>query len=223
MRDPVSFTAYAKGGSDEFTYSWILKGTSNNTLKTQPESDNSSFSYQFSDPGMATIECTIKDINSGKAKVFTNTFKVEIYPVNFAIFPNSFYILNASNTFKTFVHHGSGNFAYKWYLKNMSGKILSSSDNEEFATSFTEAGDMTLLCQVKDLKTNLITEVTRDFTVKVMNANLSYAYQQYMGNSADISVLITGGSENFTYSWKLIDATTNDIVKQYQGYGLCFA
>lgn len=126
-----------------------------------------------SDPGnvatqYAYIKNRLKSISDSKSKQI-QSFLYSYYNDNFSVsFPSrSSYAFNENLSTTCTVSGGSGSFSYLWTLKDGSGKVLytKNSPNSDLSISLSEAGNLQLICQVKDILTSKEAIYSSNFTV----------------------------------------------------------
>ena len=121
---------------------------------------------------------------------------------------------------------GSGNFGYKWYLKNSVGTVLQSvidAGSTQFNFTSAVTGTLTLQCDVIDYLTNSTVTITKQITcgyapiiATIITNGTTFTSNQVSGTGSitgTASMSINGGSGNFGYSWALYNSS-NSIIQR---------
>lgn len=123
--------------------------------------------------------------------------------------------LNLQTEFKAVTLGGSSNFTYIWSLKRGGTVISGTQNNNSFKALFTEEGQHTLTCIIKDNTTGSQVEQIKTFEVQYTEIQASIwpsiSNEYYVPDPASFSIRATGGSGKFNYSWILKDASDNIV------------
>jgi hypothetical protein len=117
-------------------------------------------------------------------------------------------------TFATNASGGSGNFTYKWTISNsnLNQVFNTSTGSLSVTTTSNHAPNFTMTCEVKDVETNEVITTTQQVSVTtnflpLSVSNISYTSgSTYVGKNMNYSVSVSGGSSNYTYSWRKINS-----------------
>ena len=185
------------GGSKDIRYEWSLKNGSS-ILNT---STSKSLSYNCSETGTLTLQCTVKDMYTGVTKTLSRNIHCYAYP--------SYTVTSGSKNYNyagvgtatiSDLKGGSGDFTYSWYLKNNSGVILANATNttNSFTYNCWQVGTFTIQCDVTDNITNQVT--TRTTTITCSPVVISSCRFSLLTGFSGISNVITSSGTTVSFS-----------------------
>ncbi|HLP04035.1 MAG TPA: RHS repeat domain-containing protein [Paludibacter sp.] len=199
----------ATGGSGNYIYNWSLKDAHGSLLASSNNSPSSSFNFTCPQAGAVVLQCVVSDISTGLSASQTHPMKCYTLPTASTYGTSPCYIVQGSGTGNSTVRAegGSGNFSYKWCLKNSGGSVLPVSQNTtdtQFDFILNAPGVYTTECVVTDNVTKK--SVTASNSIECGYPPLSISFSEetssYTNNvSAQIIATIVGGSGDFTLDW----------------------
>lgn len=109
--------------------------------------------------------------------------------------------------FNVQVEGGSGQYTYKWTLKDVAGNIIAESGDKAFSIIFPQLGEMRLECRVTDSGRNKTIETARTFKVipppplEASEISCSAKELRLNGKGVTFQIEAKEGSLNYTYNW----------------------
>jgi len=110
---------------------------------------------------------------------------------------------------------GSGSFSFSWYLYDPSDVLIQSnlnSSSPNFTFKSPVEGNHLVQCIITDIRTGQIVKPSKFITIRPL-LNVTITTQFYSGSYGRSSIVVTGGSGNYTYSWYLKDHSDNILSK----------
>jgi hypothetical protein len=206
------------GGSGTYSYSWALKNGTGAVL--QSSSSGNSFSYKCSQSGILTVACTVTDMVTKQTTTAEKDITCYTYPTAAVTTGASWCIIKGTGTASISPDNGSGNYSYRWALKNSSGSVLqSSTSGNNFNYTCSQSGILTVAGTVVDNVTGQTTTATKTITCYTYpTASATTGASWYMINGAGTaSVIASSGSGKYSYSWKLMNSSNTVLQSSNSG------
>lgn len=231
--DKINITASATGGSGSYTYKYVMKNAATGKLVTLKDY-NSSAVYTGSLVSKGTKEFIVYVKDSNGAETLSNTIKVIVEdekPLAAKLRVNGTtdnQILNAGKkvTLTAGVSGGTGNYTYKYVMKNMAtGAVITLKDystSTSYTGPLTTAGSKQFTMYVKDSKgtlvaSNTITVLVPKTLAAKLRVNGSTDNQTLAaGNKVTLTAGVSGGVAKYTY--KYVMKTTSGTVVTLKDY-----
>lgn len=220
VNDVSPFSVTKSGGTEQFACKWLIKKGNGEVLFQNDYSSSFYINHNFrhTDTGSAQITCFVKDANTGKIQTETRDFVIELEPFKYTIEVLDEYIFNSSKAFEAVVKRGSGDFSYDWSLKDISNSsnvvtILDKPNSgSKFQATFSRSGTIQLKCVIKDKVTGKTDTMVKDIMVKAFIPDIYISGPCAVGQLNIFYASVQGGSGNYTYSWLVKNADTNEVI-----------
>lgn len=214
LSTPYTISADVTGGSGNYSYTWALKDTQGNTIRSFIDKTNK-LNVSFTEKGTFKVVCTIKDLITLKEVEFIKTIEV-FSPITATLNSSASYVYLDYADFNIVKSGGSNVYSCLWKLRDMATNTIIRGTTQYSTSSWSDvlldnAGQMELTCTIEDYLTGQKVSLLKIIEVK-NQPSIKVQSEYFLNNASIFTVENLDNPSNYTYSWSLINKDNNLII-----------